>query len=105
MGSRRTGNGVEKVYTAAEAWIDRALRTDDALFTPGKPIWTSENLGELRECFGFYAKLERQLAGSPAKWMGEVLKWFIRATTETIMYGWSEPVPGTVPGLVPDNTS
>ena len=85
MGSRRTGNGVEKVYDAAQAWVDRALRSDDSLFTPGKRVWTPENLAELRRRFldkpdesgsGFYAKLQGQLAGSPAdvcQLMGEVL--------------------------------
>lgn len=85
MGSRRTGNGVEKVYEAAQAWVDRALRADDSLFTPGTPIWTPENLAELRQRFlgqpdesndGFYIKLERQLADCPAELyqlMGEIL--------------------------------
>ena len=85
MGSRRTGNGVEKVYEAAQAWVDRALRADDSLFTPGRGIWTSENLAELRRRFldrpdisgdGFYVKLNRQLDGGPAEvyqLMGEVL--------------------------------
>ena len=85
MSSRRTGNGEEKVYEAAQAWVDRALRSDDSLFTPGKAIWTSRWLGELHERFleqpdesndGFYVKLERQLADCPAEvyqLMGEVL--------------------------------
>ena len=25
MGSRRTGNGVENVYAAAQAWVERGL--------------------------------------------------------------------------------
>ena len=66
-------------------WVERALRTDDSLFTPGKTIWTRELLGELRERFldrpdvagdGFMGKLERQLEGSPPEiyqLMGEVL--------------------------------
>ena len=65
--------------------VDCALRKDDSLFTPGKPIWTRELLGELRECYldnpdtskrNFYVKLEDQLAGrSPEVYqlMGEVL--------------------------------
>ena len=74
MGSRRTGEGVERVYGATEAWVDHALRTDDSLFTPGKAIWSSRWLGDLRERFldqpdeskdSFLAKLERQLQGSP----------------------------------------
>lgn len=57
-----------------KAWVDRGLRNEDSLFTPGEAIWSRENLGRLRECFlnweedglggDFYAKLERQLAGN-----------------------------------------
>ena len=76
MGSRRTGNGVENVYAAAQAWVECGLTADDSLFTPGAAIWTSHWLGELRRRFldqpdapgnGFYGKLEQQLAGSPAE--------------------------------------
>ena len=85
MGSRKTGNGVENVYRAAQTWVERALRTDDSLFTPGKPIWSTRWLTELRRRFldqpdvsgdDFYQKLERQLEGSDAEiyqLMGEVL--------------------------------
>ena len=85
MGSRKTGGGVEKVYEAAQRWVDRALRADDSLFTPGEAIWSSRWLGELRERFldrpdegdgGFYEKLKTQLEGSPPEvyqLMGEVL--------------------------------
>ena len=88
MGSRRTavsGVSTEKVYTAAATWVDRALRSDDSLFTPGVPIWSRGWLGELRERFldkpddskdSFEQKLSRQLAGSPPEvyqLMGEVL--------------------------------
>ena len=85
MGSRRTGNGVANVYAAAQAWVERGLTADDSLFAPGTSIWTSHWLGELRRRFldrpdapgnGFYGKLERQLAGSPAEvyqLMGEAL--------------------------------
>ncbi len=85
MGSRKTRDGVGNAYAAAEKWVDRALRSDDSLFTPGKPIWTSQWLGELRERFldrpevggnNFDQKLEQQLADSPPEvyqLMGEVL--------------------------------
>ena len=85
MGSRKTHDGVEKVYDAAELWVDRALRSDDSLFTPGTAIWSSRWLGELRERFlnqpdvpgtDFYDKLKRQLEGSPPEayqLMAEVL--------------------------------
>ena len=85
MGSRRTGEGVENVYAAAQEWVDRALRSDDSLFEAGQAIWTSDNLAELREQFldnldeshdRFYVKLERQLSGGTPQvyqLMGEVL--------------------------------
>ena len=85
MGSRKTGNGVDKVYEAAQRWVECALRTDDSFFTPGKAIWSSRWLKELRERFldqpdmsgdGFYVKLKRQLAGGDPEvyqLMGEVL--------------------------------
>ena len=36
MGSRKTYEGAERVYEAAALWVDRALRSDDSLFTPGR---------------------------------------------------------------------
>ena len=78
-------DGVESAYTAAQAWVDLGLRKDDSLFTPGKPIWTRELLGNLHRRFldrpdegsgSFLDKLEVQLSGSPAEvhqLMGEVL--------------------------------
>ena len=74
MSSRKTMDGVENVYAAAQKWVDSALRRDDSLFTPGKRIWTRELLGELRERYldqpdvgqgGFYDKLKQQLDDSP----------------------------------------
>ena len=85
MGSRKTGDGAEKVYAAAQKWVDCALRSDDSLFTPGVPIWSSRWLGELREHFldqpdtgegSFYDKLRTQLEDSPPEvyqLMGEAL--------------------------------
>ena len=85
MCARRTGNGVENVYAAAQEWAHRALVSDDSLFTPGASIWTAERLGDLRQRFldqpdvsgdDFYVKLERQLAESPPEMyqlMAEVL--------------------------------
>ncbi len=86
MSSRKAGDGQERVYAAAGKWVDRALRTDDSLLTPGEPIWSRRWLGELRSRFldkpdewrgaDFFAKLKRLLAGSPAEvyqLMGEVL--------------------------------
>jgi len=85
MGSRKTEYGAENMYAAAELWVERALRADDSLFTPGTAIWTGENLQNLRDRFldrpdisgdDFYVKLNRQLDGGLAKryqLMGEVL--------------------------------
>ena len=85
MGSRKTHEGAEAVYEAAQRWVDCALRSDDSLFTPGTPIWTPEGLGELRTRFlnqpdkgegSFYDKLSEQLADSPPEvyqLMGEVM--------------------------------
>ena len=78
-------DGVERAYAEAEAWVDCALRTDGSLFTPGKPIWTRELLGELHRRFldrpddsrrPFLEKLKDQLEDSAPEvhqLMGEVL--------------------------------
>ena len=118
MGTRITGGSVEKVYTAAEAWVQRALRTDDSLFTPGKPIWSSRWLGEVRERFldrpdessaRFLEKLAVQLADSPPEvyqLMGEALYFhFLIVSTKTsaneqrvidTVLNWS-PLPVEIP--------
>ena len=52
MGSRIIRNkdaDTERVYKAAEQWVERALLSDDSLFTPGTAIWSSYWLGELRQ--------------------------------------------------------
>ena len=85
MPARKTHEDVENVYAAAERWVDAALRKDDSLFTPGKPIWSSAGLEKLRkrvlnrpdvEGSGFHGKLRTQLAESSPEviqLMGEVL--------------------------------
>ena len=85
MGSRKTHEGADKVYAAAQLWVDRALRADDSLFTPGESIWTLKWLDELRERFldrpdvgngSFFDKLQAQLTDSPPqvyRLMAEVL--------------------------------
>ena len=85
MGSRKTHEGAEHVYEAAQKWVECALRDDGSLFTPGVRIWSSRWLKELRERFlgqpdvgqgDFYEKLSAQLEGGPAEvyqLMGEVL--------------------------------
>ena len=69
------------------------------LFTPGKAIWSSKWLGELRERFleqpdvsgdDFYAKLERQLASSPPEvyqLMGEALFVHFLIVSQSAMRG------------------
>ena len=69
--------GAESTYNAARQWVDRALLTDDSLFTPGTPIWTRRWLNGLHERFlerpavsrisEFLPSLERQLADGPAE--------------------------------------
>ena len=99
MSSRSTGEGAEKVYAAASQWVKHALQADSSLFTPGKPIWSSQWLSELRTRYlnqpdetsdDFYTKLERQLAGSPAEvyqLMAEVLYMNFLFVHESSMKG------------------
>ena len=117
MTARNTGDGAEQVYAAAQNWVNGALRSDDSLFTPGKPIWTRELLGVLhyqvlnRPEVGegdFWGKLQQQMAASPPEayqLMGEVLylhylPLYIKpATKETLVnrvLGWS-PKPVAIP--------
>ena len=74
MGTKITEAGTDKIYEAAQRWVDRALRTDDSLFTPGEHIWSSRWLEKLHQQFlnnpnvpgtNFFDKLRRQLEGSP----------------------------------------
>ncbi len=60
-------------YTAAERFVHAALRHDDSLFTPGRPIWTAANLDVLVERFvghpgfmetKFDEQFRRQLEGT-----------------------------------------
>ncbi len=129
MGTRITRDGVEKVYAAASEWVERALRSDDSLFTPGKPIWSGRWLREVRERFmdrpdesnrSFLDKLSDQLANSPPEvyqLVGEALYfYFLIVSTKTsaneqqvidTVLGWSpssvvippELVAGLTPGI------
>ena len=85
MGTRITWAGADKVYKAAQLWVERALRADDSLFRQGTPIWSAQRLAQLRERFldnpdesrdDFFEKLRGQLDESPNEvyqLMGEVL--------------------------------
>ena len=96
MGARYTDPPeIENVYVAAQKWVDCALRKDDSLFTPGKPIWTRELLGKLRECYlnqphvgegGFYDKLRQQLEGS----LPEVYQLMAEALYAQFLIIWKE---------------
>lgn len=108
----------QAVYDAAAAFVDRCLRGDDSLFTPGRAIWSPPVLNDLHQRFvmhpdessdRFEVKLQRQLAGAPAETvqlMAECLYVYfliansVRADTksgliETVL-GWS-PAPSTIP--------
>ena len=131
MGSRVTGNGEYKVYDAAQQWVERALRSDDSLFTPGKAIWSSRWLREMRERLvnspggsepRFLDKLQTQLKDSPPEvyqLMGEALYFYflIVQTTDSgeeqqridTVLGWSPAPSVTIPqelvdGLTPGIT-
>ena len=73
MGSRKTHDGAENIYKAADLWKERALKSDDSLFTPGTHVWSRENLEELHQRFlnqpdettgNFKAKIRQLLDGS-----------------------------------------
>ena len=120
MTARNTGNGAEPVYAAAHKWVNCALRSDDSLFTPGKPIWTQKLLGVLHDQVlnrpdvgdgDFWGKLQQQLAGSPPEayqLMGEVLylhylPLYINPATKEAsvnrVLGWS-PNPAAIPAEI-----
>ena len=62
----------DETYAAAQRWVDAALKRDDSLFTPGRPIWSPVVIADLWERFvdhpdtssdDFLTKFRRQLAG------------------------------------------
>lgn len=101
MGAKKTGGGVENVYAAAEKWVECALRTDGSLFTPGKPIWSSQWLRELRERFlnrqdqwrgpSFFEKLEPLLADGPP----EVCQLMAEVIYATYLIVWKSAIGAT----------
>ena len=122
MSSRRTDAGAQSTYSAAEAWVNCALRNDGSLFTPGEAIWTSQLLGELHARFlnkpdessrNFFEKLEEQLLNSPPEvlqLMGEVMYVHYLPLTNSAankleqiqqVLGWS-PSPVQIPDHLAD---
>jgi hypothetical protein len=61
------------VYEAADQWVDRALRADDSLFSPGQVIWTGDRIDDLADVVAdaldgdetFVDRLVAALAGKP----------------------------------------
>ncbi len=45
--ARVTGTVGDLFYTAAQRFVDAALRADDSLFTPGAAIWSLANVDDL----------------------------------------------------------
>ena len=122
MGTRRTRAGVERVYAAAQTWVDAALRDDSSLFTSGEAIWTKPRLEELRQRFldrpdeskmKFLEKLRGQLDGGLPEvhqLMAEALYLHLlvvstkngnnkRRTIDTVL-GWSSSPPAIQEELV-----
>ena len=116
MSAEKTVSGVDDVYSAARVWVDRALKADDSLFDPGKPIWSKPNLEQLRGRLvdgsvvpgnGFYGKLENQLVGASPEvcqlmaevlyvqslsiWQGQMKGESKRRRVEQVL-GWGAPV-------------
>ena len=107
-----------EMYEAARRWRDAALLGDDSLFTPGREIWSTRWLEELRQRFvvradesrdPFSTKLHRQLKDAePAVYqlMGELMfVHFLAADSVTRVtkrrrieevLGWS-PEPVSIP--------
>ena len=115
MSTRVSREGADRVYQAAQAWVDAALRSDSSLFTPGEPIWSIRWLRKLREHFldqpdvsdrKFLEKLRTQLAKSPPEvhqLMAEALYFhrlivstkdgrYKRHTIETVLEWSSSPI-------------
>ena len=89
------------VYEAADLWIERALKRDDSLFTPGTPIWSERWLGEARTRFldkieawnggDFFGKLETVLADNPCC-PPEVYQLMGEAVYATYLMVWHDVV-------------
>ena len=49
--ARITSTNVQPFYAAAQRFVGAALRADDALFTPGPPVWSLANIDDLYRRF------------------------------------------------------
>jgi hypothetical protein len=76
ISARLREENARNFYPVAERFVDAALRHDDSLFTPGRPIWTYAGLNEIYERLmlnldtssgSFMSKFEQQLAGALAE--------------------------------------
>jgi len=113
------------MYPIAEQFVERCLRTDDSLFTPGVPIWSLEVVGDFKRRFAdaedgtgsFMEQFEGQLFGAPAATVqlaAEMLYVYLlpfvpsaigpdkkRLLLEEVLHWHQDPV--TLPGEVRDS--
>lgn len=117
--ARVNNPAAEAIYAAAQHFVEVALRSDDSLFTPGRPIWTTANIDELYRRLveqpdegsgSFEEKLRQQLASAPPEvyqLAGELIYLHLLVIRETMgprakrrlittVLGWS-PAPVTIP--------
>lgn len=123
--ARVNNPAAQAVYAAAQRFVDAALRSDDSLFTPGRPIWTTANIDELYRRLveqpdegsgSFEEKLRQQLAGAPPEvyqFTGELIYLHLLVIRETMgphakrrlittVLGWSPtPIPAYA-GIPPE---
>jgi 5-methylcytosine-specific restriction enzyme B len=117
--ARVSGTVGDQFYLAAQRFVDAALRADDSLFTPGRPVWTLVNIEDLYRRFAeeldtsndsFENKFRRELQGaSPEVYQlaGEMIYVHLLIAAGTIGYeakrglitrvlSWS-PAPQDIP--------
>src|SRR3989442_916436 len=88
--ARQDSTGAAEIYSAAGQWVDRCLRRDDSLFTPGHAIWSASAVQDLHARFverpdeskrDFMAKFRDQLAGAlGAPWEFKRLLFSVHGT-------------------------
>jgi MoxR-like ATPase len=117
--ARQNALDVQPFYAAARRFVDAALRADDSMFTPGRPIWTLANVEDLYRRFAeeldtsndsFENKFRRELQGAPPEiyqLAGELIYVHLLIAAGTIGYeakrglitrvlNWS-PTPVAIP--------